>query len=274
MQLLTGTTTPTETKIVVVDVDGPNAWKQWKNLCRQHKVSYANTTWIAKSNRGSHLYYVLPEGIEDCPSGIIFGIWDTIKNKGKGGWRGNCEIRLLADRSLVMSPPSYHVPSGREYKFWDYLGPKYYKLPSVAPDWLLAMPRLKPPVFHQETPRTLYQPKQKELPDHQYSRADVLDAVKDKTNVVSDWGVVFPDWSIQNGRRRSQAEWVSCFVPGREDPSKSTPSGSFHQESGSLHDFATGHTMSFFDIGVATGQFATWQDCCNHLGETYIGAKK
>jgi hypothetical protein len=270
MQLLTGTTTPTETKIVVVDIDGDGAWEQWAKISRKHEFSWRkHKAWVSSSKRGWHFYYRLPETVEVCPSGILFGIWDTTLNKGRGGWQANCEIRLLSDRSLVMSPPSYHVSSGIKYSFWEGSSPKDYYLPALAPDWLLAMPRLKPPVFHQETP--LYQPKLKELPDHQYSRADVLDAIqKLSPNAlaieITQWGVIFTGETSGSG-------WIPCFVPGREDPKRSTPSGSFNCESGTLYDFATGLTMSFFDIGVATGHFATWQDCCNHLGAIYIGRK-
>lgn len=266
MQVLTGTTTPTETKIVVVDIDGNESWTQWKKLCAEHHSEKISKTWFAQSNRGWHIYYCLPKGVEECPSGILWGIWDTTMNSGRGGWQSNCEIRLLADRSLVTSPPSYHVSSGAKYTFLDGLSPKEHLLPIMAPEWLLAMPRLKPPVFHQENSKPLYQPKLNELPDDQYSRGEVLNAVADKLKEVVKWGVVFPTY-------HNRGEWLSCFVPDREDPKRSSPSGSFNLESGCLYDFATGLTKTFFDIGVATGRFATWQECCNHLGEIYIGNK-
>lgn len=273
MQLMTGTTTPAETKIVVVDVDGVDGDSQWRRLCNERCHFAFPDTWITQSGSGAgyHVYFKLPEGIDSCESGIIFGIWDTTLCQGRGGWKSRSEIRILADRSLVVSPPSLHVRTGEEYMFRQGYSPKNYPEPIIAPDWLLAMPRLKPPVFHQENSRPLYQPKQKELPDHQYSRVDVLDAVSDQDGVASvarNWGVVF------TGPLSWKKDWIPCFVPGREDPNRSNPSGSFNCDSGCLYDFTTGLTMSFFDVGVATGQFATWQDCCNHLGEIYIGAKK
>lgn len=266
MQVLTGTTTPTKIKIVVVDLDGKIAIEKWYDLCREHSHSNVGC-WIAITGSGGrHIYYSLTPGRDSCPSGILWGNWDCSANGGRGGWKKHLEIRMLADRNLVVSPPSIHIETGNDYKFIPGFSPKENCLPAYAPEWLLEMPRL-------ETPKPKIEakdgPAQKvEYYGPRFDREMALILVPDKAALAESWGVVF----TQNHPMASG--WRGCYVPGREKPRVSHPSGSFCDSSGVLHDFATGETMSFFDIGVATGKYETWRDCMNDIVGMYIGKKK
>lgn len=267
MQVLTGTTSPTPLKIVVVDLDGEGALEEWTKICQQHDHSYSQT-WVARTGSGGHhIYYSLKPEILTCPSGILWGIWEGAANEGRGGWRKHCEMRLLADRNLVVSPPSVHIKTGREYTFLKGCSPKDHRTPSEAPQWLIDMPRLQAPIFTppRDPQEPVYYTKFSVLPDTDYSRGEVLDAVRNKVQVARSWGVKFTRGNP------TAAGWISCHVPGRED---ANPSGSFHVENGTLLDFKSGETMSFFDVGVACGIYFNWRECVNELGQRYIANRK
>ena len=97
----------------------------------------------------------------------------------------------------------------------------------------------------------------------------MLAAVGDRklTEASKEWGLVTKsDGPNPNG-------WVPCFVPGREDPRSSTPSGSFHWRDGTLQDRKDMSTISFFDLGVVLGRFSTWQECRDDLGDRFVGRR-
>jgi hypothetical protein len=65
--------------------------------------------------------------------------------------------------------------------------------------------------------------------------------------------------------------WLCGYVPGREDPNSSVPSGSFHVRDGVLQDRKDDASISMFDLGVMLGRFATWQDCRDSSGDRFLG---
>ena len=270
MQVITGVKSPTATKIVVVDLDGAEAAEAWDRISSHHGYP-GNKGWISQTGSGGlHHWYLLPEGTVACPSGIIWGLWDTWgrndKNPGKGDWCKHKEVRILGDNALVIAPPSIHVTTGKPYAFREDAGPRRTKRPEVAPSWLLSMPRLSAPRFFDPTPIRTPVPYKRGFGKF-YSREEVLDAVGgDKLSIaVNEWGLV-PKCDMPNLRG-----WCSCYVPGREIPGHSKPSGSFHFMDGTFQDRKDLSCISFFDLSVVLGAYTRWQDCRDALGDRYIG---
>jgi hypothetical protein len=266
IQILCGSATPTDTKIVVVDCDGDLAATRWREICEFHGYQPKPSWWGFTGSGGSHHYFVLPPGYGACPSGLLWALFDTWGNKGKAGWLKHCEIRLLADRSLAVAPPSIHVDTGRRYQFIGESNPNRVILPQPAPQWLLDMPRLETPSFQREAKSEVRQPRTFTPGGKSYERDQVIAALPAslKIDLVRQWRLHL------TGGPNSQG-WAPCFVPGREDPKCSRPSGSFNATSGVFQDRKDMSTMSFFDLSVTLGAYATWEDCCNDLGRQYVG---
>jgi hypothetical protein len=130
------------------------------------------------------------------------------------------------------------------------------------------MPRLCPPRCTPDPPKPAYVPKKVAGNGRWYSREEVLDAVGDrKLAVAKEWGLATAA-SGPNPRG-----WVCCYVPGREAPGTSRPSGSFHVRDGTLQDRKDLSTISFLDLGVVLGHYRTWQDCRDDLGRRFIGRR-
>jgi len=263
-QILCGTRTPTPLKIAVVDCDGADSLPIWERICDKHGYSL-DACWIAVTGSGGHhFYFTIPDEIEELPGGMLWGLWDTFGDDGKGKWAKHKEIRLLADNSLVVAPPSVHVTTGDRYRFHKDQNPNAIRIPCPIPRWLMEMPRLGRPRFGEPAAPAPARPAQVARSGNFYSRTEVLDAVENKFFMAREWGLAFASGPNANG-------WACCYVPGREDPSRSTPSGSFNIRDGTLQDRKDGVTISFFDLGVTLGRYSTWQECRDHLGDRFIG---
>lgn len=268
VQVLTGTRTPTPTKVIVLDLDGPEAFDAWVKIASANSFA-VGSTWVSRTGSGGfHHWFLVPPGLDECPGGLIWGLYDTWGQNGKGDWCTHKEIRILADNALVVSPPSIHVKTGKPYEFLPGLGPREFRLPAVAPDWLLAMPRLSKPRFGPDIAPRPEPRKYVRTSDDWYTREEVLDAIGgQKLAVAKEWGLVTRnDVPNPNG-------WVTCFIPGREDPRSSRPSGSFNFRDGTLQDRKDLTAISLFDLGVLLGHFSTWQDCRDFLGDRFIGKR-
>jgi Bifunctional DNA primase/polymerase, N-terminal len=268
VQLVTGAKSPSPTKIIVVDLDSDPARNSWQRILANHYDS-TGSTWVAKTGGGGrHYYFTLPPGVTECQSGMIWGLWDTYADNGKGGWVKHHEIRILADNALVVAPPSIHIDTKQPYAFGESNNPKHYRLPAIAPDWLLAMPRLSAPRFG-ALPKPAEPLRPSPRSSHYYTREEVLDAVGSRKFEIAteEWGLV------SSVTRPNPSGWCPCFVPGREDPRYSKPSGSFNWSDGTLQDRKDLTTISFFDLGVALGRYQTWQDCRDDLGDRFIGKR-
>jgi hypothetical protein len=268
IQIITGTKSPTKNKILVVDCDGPEALPVWREICEKHSYK-PERIWISRTGSGGwHFYFSLSSSTTECRSGMIWGIWDTWGDEGKGKWVKHKEVRILADNALVIAPPSIHIDTGDRYEFDPSANPKRFLLPAPAPDWLLGMTRLGTLRFHGDEPKQEPRPVI-EYKGEFYRREDVLNAIgDDKFRIAtSEWGLKTP-FGAPNANG-----WVQCFVPGREDPRHSKPSGSFNWKDGTLQDRKDLTTISFFDLGVVLGQYAKWQDCRDDLGSRYIGKR-
>lgn len=270
VQIITGTQSPTPTKIIVVDLDGPEAVDAWDRIACHHGFSVNRATeWIAQTGSGgTHHYFLLPDDVKECPSGIIWGLYDTFGEAGRGSWCKHKEVRILADNALVVAPPSVHIDTGRRYQWLPSGGPNRVRLPMVAPPWLLAMPRLSAPRFT-EPPAPRVPVAYARKSDKYYTREEVIIAVgSDKFDIACrEWGLVSP--VIQPNANG----WCPCYIPGREDPRFSKPSGSFNFRDGTLQDRKDMSSISFFDLSVQLGMFKTWQECRDSLGDRYIGKR-
>jgi Bifunctional DNA primase/polymerase, N-terminal len=270
VQIITGTKTSTPTRIIVVNLDGPEALEAWGRITERHGYR-PSRGWVATTGGGGrHHYFRLPPGVEVCPSGIIWGLLDSWGKRGRGEWLKHKEIRILGDNALVVAPPSIHVDTGIRYKFDDDASPKLHRLPEVAPGWLLNMPRLFRPRFGEPTAPRRDPAAYEWLSDNYYERTEVLDAVgNDKFDIARrEWGLI----STVEGPNPNG--WCPCYVPGREEPRYSRPSGSFHFRDGTFQDRKDLSSISFFDLAVALGAYQTWQECRDALGDRYIGKRR
>lgn len=273
VQVLTGTKTPTPTKIVVVDLDGPEAMDAWDRIAAHHGYT-PKKGWIATTGSGGrHHYFLLQDGMSECASGILWGLfdtwgWGTGSKIGNGGWCKHKEVRLLADHALVVAPPSVHVDTGCRYEFDAESGPNVVRLPELAPEWLVNMPRLVAPRFIAPPSIRQYVYPMRN-PDNHYTREEVLAAVgTDKFDLArNEWGLV------SSANNPNLSGWCPCYVPGREDPRFSRPSGSFNFQDGTFQDRKDMSCVSFFDLAVVLGVYRTWQECRDDLGDRYIGRR-
>lgn len=264
MQILTGTQTPTNLKIVVVDCDGPESVGVWNamKLANSYRQSHP---WICHTGGGGmHTYFSVPDGVNECPSGMLWGQWDTWGDDGKGKWLKHKEVRLIADRALVVAPPSIHVETGKQYNFNCELNPRYIQVPEVAPEWLLKMPRLQKPSFVRDTPAPRRQPIQRRY-GNSFDRDEVIQAIGDrKLDLVKSWGLIVAGSPSPTG-------WTCCYVPGREQPGRSNPSGSFNVNDGTLIDHKDMTTISFLDLAVSLGVYVDWRSARDDLGQRFLG---
>jgi hypothetical protein len=266
IQIITGNTHHGPTKLLVVDLDGEESKAKFKRICT-HNDYKIKSPWICRTGSGGiHLYYLLPSDAEKCPSGMIWGLWDTFGDDGKGRWEKHQEIRVLADNALVIAPPSIHVDTGERYAFLPLCGPNEIAVPEEAPGWLLAMPRLSSPRTQAERPKA---PRM----EHQtysgafHRREEVLAAIPDKVAIAREWGLDFA------ASHPNESGWVSCYAVGREERN---PSGSFHADGGIYQDRMDMSTCSLFDLGVLLqpGAFPRWQDCRDWCGDRFLGGRR
>lgn len=268
VQILTGTKTPTPSKIIVVDCDGEEALPVWLKICEANNHN-PEGTWVCRTGSGGyHFYYSLSATVSLCPSGMLWGIWDTWGDSGKGKWLKHKEVRILGDNSLVIAPPSKHIETGDRYAFDGRANPNKIMYPAIAPSWLIEMPRLVAPRFT-EPPAQVVQRSEYIPTGTHYSREEVIAAVG-----MDKFAIATKEWGLQAASNTPNANgWSSCFVPGREDTKHSRPSGSFCWKDGTFQDRKDMSSISFFDLSVVLGRYDRWQDCRDDLGQRYIGKR-
>jgi hypothetical protein len=260
--------------LAVVDCDGTEAHTVFRRMKEHHGVCHPFRTWVAHTGGGGlHYYFTLPPGLAECPSRRLWGVWDTWAgtdpcrpgSRIKGDWKKHLEVRLLADRALVIAPPSLHVKTGARYEFLPGRGPEDYDRPAEAPDWLLGLPAIgtpdtRPPAPHAPAPPP---PARPPGPGGTFSRDRVLAQIQDKVALARSWGLRFAS------TRPNAHGWLSCYAIDRDDRH---PSASFHAETGIYHEQREGAKLSLFDLGVALGAYADWRDACNDLGGRFAAA--
>ncbi len=130
------------------------------------------------------------------------------------------------------------------------------------------MPRLVIPRLTQ-TPKLQSAPKPTRTSGNYYTREEVLTAVG-----TYKWDIACSEWGLVAENAGPNANgWCTCYIPGREDPHSSRPSGSFNFKDGTLQDRLDLSCISFFDLGVVLGKFANWQECRDTMGDRFIGKR-
>lgn len=234
--------------LVVVDLDGSAAPEAWRAMTRFRDVP---RTWIVRTGSGGiHLYFEIPDGVGLLPR---VRLWTGV---------GRHEaIEVLADRCLVVAPPSRHHCTGEPYEF--VVGPSLdLPRPASLPAWLTS---LAGRVAHQHhdlvAPLSTSHSSGPRRGPH-FDRRAVLDAIRDKVTLVRDWGLRIC------ARRPTPHGWLTCRSIHRDDRH---PSAGFHVRSGYYNEPAERERLSLFDVGVRLGVFATWIEACNTLGNQYLG---
>jgi len=269
VQLICGGKSPTPSKILVVDCDGPEALAQWDTIVSEHDWKPRSCWQSVTGSGGLHLYFLAPPDATPCPSGLICGMWNPWGGKNReGAWIPHKEIRILGDRSLVVAPPSIHVDTGKRYVFHPDLNPRKIRKPEVIPQWILDLPRLGAlRIASEARPAPRPASTQPYRSYRGYDRTEVVQAIgRGLLDQAKSWGLATDaDYPNQSG-------WVKCYVPGREDPATSnSASESFSTESGLVQDMTNHEIIKFFDIPVRTGVFLRWQDALRFCGEKFLG---
>ena len=208
LQLMTGVETPGATKIVVVDLDGPEAAAAWRAICLRQQYSLSggkNHPWVATTGSGgTHLYFRVPV-VSPVPSRMIWGLYDTLT-----GWVKHREIRILGDGGLAVAPPSLRVDGAGCYAWHGRFSPRTIPMPDVAPGWLLAMPGVVAP---DRKPYDQPEPKHVNC-SHDGLRNKVIAAIpsQDKIGHARNWGLRFAD-AYPSLRQK----WIPCHAIDRED---------------------------------------------------------
>ena len=214
-------------RLMIIDLDGPEAVERWQQLGRHPK------TWVTHSGSGGfHYWFRVPAEGPPLPKAVLW--------KGKGDHQA---IERLCDRSLVIAPPSLHIVTGERYRFTAYHSKRDIAIPADAPAWLLRMR----PIEAKKAPAVRREP----FP----SMNEVLSKVYDKIALAQSWGLRFASYREVNG-------WVKAHAVDRPD---NHPSCSFHAETGTLYDHATGRRLSLFELGVELGRYTSWQEAANDL---------
>lgn len=244
VQLMTGSAW----SLAVVDLDGPDALDAWSDLTRYRRVPH---TWTVRTGSGGyHLYFALPESHGEIPRCVL---WEGVGSHSR--------IDLLAERSLVIAPPSIHHRTGLPYRW--VVGPSL-ETPGLAPlpRWIAehaagTIDRL--PVAHDRSCERV--PSSPPWMGASYSRGAVLEAIRDKLSLVRSWGLRIAGWRV------SRNGWLPCRSLYREDRH---PSAGFNRDTGYYSEPAERLRMSLFDIAVALGVYPSWVEACNDLGHRYI----
>jgi len=238
----------THWNLVVLDVDGPAAM-DWLRRTRK----YLPPTWTVSNNEnGFHCWYRLPSGWSGPLDSCV--IYD---GEGK-----HSEVARKADRSLIVAPPSHHVERRQRYQWHgERFNPVNGRSPAVAPDWLLSFRPAKverpvqwianPPIQAKRYNGT-----------HRYEWNEVIEAIPDKLSVAQYYGLRVPC-------RVPSAEWIPVY---RDDEDRN-PSATFNRRTGFTIMRGGGGEcrLSFFQLLVYLGAFASVSDAINSLGREFVG---
>lgn len=263
LQIMTGAKTSGKMKVVVVDLDGPEAVAAWKKMCRVKGYKFEGTWISVTGGGGKHIYFELPAGVTEVTSRQIWGLWDTFGGPlGNGCFVKHKEIRILGDNSLAVAPPSKHIETGKEYRWMGAYGPAVYSRPAAAPEWLLKMPAVKYPVAMDAKPYIVSgTPRVANLNAVDRDRVVELIGPRDKLALARQWGLRLTG--------RQVGHWAECHAIDRED---NKPSAGFDPRTGVYHDNGTGKKLSFFDVALELGAFTSFEHAISSLRKFSIVA--
>lgn len=230
--------------LAVIDIDGALAVQAWQSMTL-HRPN--PMTWCVLTGSGGwHQYYTVPSKIHSLPSRTL---WESSERHSK--------VELLADKRLVVAPPSRHVESGNPYLF--IRGPRDQASPALLPTWVMDLPAVGPPKAEWTPCRQAPPVAPADLPEGHFDRRAVLAAIPDKLGLAASWG-------LRIVREGTQGWWI-CHAIDRED---SHPSASIHSESGCYFEPGVGRRHNLFGLAVALGRYRDWREACNHLGSKYV----
>ncbi len=232
-------------RLLVVDVDGRRALEQW---CRWHALGREwPETWTVRTKGGRHYYYRIPEGVTSCPTRKIW-----IETKDHRIVK-HSEIQILADKALVIAPPSRHVDKPHPVYAWCE-GRQPAQLPlAEAPSWLLNCKEWK--VF--QRPRKVLSRRRRMSP-MSHAQYESLEAIPpgQKLALAQSWGLRL---ASEHANTRG---WVSCHAIDREDRH---PSASLHLESGVFWQSGR-RAISFPALAVELGAASDIKEAFEMLG--------
>ncbi len=233
--------------LAVIDLDGCGIC-EWRRWGRRHDIA---KTWTVRTGGGGmHLYWRLPPGLQPCPTRQLWGVPRGDK------YQKHQFIELLADKAMVIAPPSRHVDTGRTYCFLPGRGPRELKRPAEIPHFLLSMPglpSLTPPKRWYPAPHvpSRLRTRKNGLTQALIAREQVMAALSPQRilDIAAGWGLRFTG-------RMTAGKWAECHAIGRED-----------QHASASVDVTTGvysepfqRSLSFFDIAVELGQVRDWRE--------------
>ncbi len=245
--------------VAVVDVDGPvgrSVWNYWSRANRTPE------TWAVDTPRGGRQFWFRVADGECVPWAFI---WESEIRRAKLSDHNGIEV--LGDGRLAKVPPSFKVVDGERRSYRWVRGPLCGDAIADFQPWIRAA--LDGVVeARKKAPSPFVRPDGPKLVARcgHYDRDAVAEALTshDRIAIAREWGLRL------RGERENAAGWVTCHAVGREDRN---PSARFHPGAGVYWDAWIG-PISFFDLAVATGSYATWQDACNALGSRYQVANK
>lgn len=231
-------------KLLVVDVDGPRALQQW---CRWHVLGREwPETWTVRTRGGRHYYYRIPEDVATCPTRKIW-----IETRDRRIVK-HSEIQILADKALVIAPPSRHVEKPHPVYAWMH-GRQPGDLPlATAPLWLVNCKAWNPPQIPRKVPRR--RPVTR-LAEQQYDSLEQIPPAE-KIALARSWGL-----RLARDEPNSRG-WISCHAIDRED---THPSASLHLESGVFWQ-AGKRAISFPALAVELGAARDMHEAFTMLG--------
>lgn len=233
-------------RLLVVDLDGPEARDRWARLGRCPR------TWATHSRGdGLHLWFTLPPGLPELRKAVL--------------WKGDAPhsaIERLCDRSLIVAPPSLHPGTGRRYRFASRAeSPAGLPMPAECPGWVLALEPVRP-VAPAAPPIPVVRPRPggpRKPVTGRVRAADVLATIPDKAALAASWGLRI------TGRRAGRGA-LECHAIGREDRH---PSALLNPESGLYWDPWIGRAVGLFELAARLGVYRDWREAAEDLAGRY-----
>lgn len=252
--------------IAVLDIDGPEAMRQWISWCGSlaswdvgSGCPWSSAAPVMRDGQEDfsgrrHLWFTIPAGMESCPTTVL---WSRDEAR-----KGHPEIKVIGDGGLVVAPPSVHPERKTQYQWLDHRNSPENGPPCRLPGWLLErvsesrrrVPAAPPP------PASCPRREPKSLG---YSHGEVLAALGDGKLAIAE----------AHGLRvagPTRSRFVRCHAADRPDE---TPSCSLDRTTGRYFDWALNTSCSFFDLLclLDPSSFPTWRSACDRLGLEYLG---
>lgn len=239
-------------RLVVVDLDGPEARAVWRLWCRKHGEP---RTWAVERDAASsrHLWFRPPADWHTCATRVLWGV------RRGAGWAKGSKVELLGDAGLVIAPPSRHVRTGQPYRW--AVGPDDIPEPAEVPGWLAALCRRREPVARPCHPPIRFSPSLPSRRRH-HDKAAVMAAIPPEAKLLlaRQFGVQLVT------ETPNAAGWCRC----RRDAEDRNPSAGFNVHTGYLAAPHQGVRSSLFELGVRAGAYPDLCTAIDTLGDLFV----